>query len=268
MERLIGQGRTADVFFHSENKVVKVFHKEFVKLAYEEYNKVKMIESLELSAPYVYELIDIGGKKGVVYEYAQGISMLSMMRKNPFKVAQYAKQLAELHTEIHSKPITGLQSIKESITTTIQNVKIIDEAERKTVIDYLLKLPDDDRLCHYDFHPGNVLLFEGNAKIIDWMTAGFGNPCADISRTSVILRSNVLPPSTSTIEGMLINIFRKIFYRSYINHYLKITKISQEEVEQWLLPVAVARLAEGIKPEIPYLNRIIKRELSKRCLSK
>jgi len=75
--------------------------------------------------------------------------------------------------------------------------------------------------------------------------------------------TDILPPDTSYIESVAINAFRKVFYRSYITHYLKVTGIKPEEVEQWLLPVATARLAEGIESEVPYLNRIIKRELSK-----
>jgi len=261
MERLIGKGRTADVFLYGENKVIKVFHKEFTKLAYEEYATVQSIESIGLSVPCAYGLIDVDSRKAIVYEYVKGISMLQLMRKNPFKVVRYAKLLATLHAQIHSKPISALADIKESISATIRNLKSINEADREAIIDYLNTLPDGDRLCHYDFHPGNVLMFEGNAKVIDWMTAGVGNPCADICRTSVILKSNILPPDTSTAESILISIFRKIFHRNYINHYLEITGITSEEVEKWILPVAAARLAEGVESEVPYLNDIIMRKM-------
>jgi len=262
MEKLIGQGRTADVFSYSENKVIKVFHKEFAQLAYEEYATAQKIESLGLPAPYVYDFIDTDNKKSIVYEYVQGISMLNLMQRNPFKVVRYAKLLADLQAEIHSRPITALTNIKESISATIRNVQSLNEADREVIINYLDTLPDGDRLCHYDFHPGNVLIFEGNAKVIDWMTAGVGNPCADICRTSIILNSNILPPNTSVIKGILTNAFRKIFYRSYIHQYLKATDITLQNVDKWLLPVAAARLAEGIKSETPYLNGIIAKKMS------
>ncbi|MCL2378692.1 MAG: hypothetical protein FWC77_06175 [Defluviitaleaceae bacterium] len=69
------------------------------------------------------------------------------------------------------------------------------------------------------------------------------------------------------MEGMLIKVFRKIFYRCYITHYLKATGITSEEVEQWLLPVAAARLAEGIESEVIYLSGIIKRKMYEYGLS-
>jgi len=261
MERLVGQGRTADVIIYSDNKVVKVFHKECAHLADWEYDKAQSIESIGLPAPRAYGLIDIDDKKGIVYEYVQGVSMLSLMQKKPLKVAQYARLLADLHAEIHSKPMVAPDSMKDSLSATIRNVQSINEVDREAIIGYIGTLPDGDRICHYDFHPGNVLMFEGNAKVIDWMTAETGSPCADICRTSVILRSNVLPPGVSALGGIVINAFRKIFYRSYIARYLEVTGMAPGDVEQWLLPVAAARLAEGIESETPYLHGIVMRKM-------
>jgi len=262
MERLIGQGRTADVFQYGKSKVIKVFHQEFTQLAYEEYSKAKNIASIGISAPAVYDFVDIDDKKGIIYEYVQGVNMLQLIQKNPLKITRYAKQLADLHAKINSRSVPSLANIKESISDTIQNIQSIKQADRETIIGYLSTLPDGERLCHYDFHPGNVLLSYSNAKVIDWMTAGTGNPSADVCRTSVILMSNVLPPNVSAIEKVMINIFRKILYKSYITHYYKITNVKQEDVEQWLLPVAAARLAEGIESEVPYLNGIIMRKMA------
>jgi len=262
MEKLIGKGRTADVFSYSENKVIKVFREEFAQIAYEEYSTAQNIEIIGVPAPRVYDLMEINNKKGIVYEYVQGENMLHLIQKNPFKIVKYAKLLADLQAEIHSRPITALTNVKESISETIRNVQSISEADKEIIINYLNTLPDGDRLCHYDFHPGNVLIFEGNAKVIDWITVGAGNPCADICRTSIILKSKTLPPDTSAMKSILTNIFRKIFYRCYITHYLEVTGVKLEEIEQWLLPIAAARLAEGIESEVPYLNDIIMKKMS------
>ena len=39
-----------------------------------------------------------------------------------------------------------------------------------------------------DFHPGNLMLKEEDVYILDWMTAGYGDECADVARTSLIMR--------------------------------------------------------------------------------
>jgi len=264
VEDIIGKGRTGDVFRYSENKVIKVFHKEFTFLADEEYATAIIIGSADVHAPHVYEMIDVDDKKGIIYEYISGTSMLHMMQKNPLKVWSYARLLADLQTEIHNKPVTGsgLSSVKKSLAEAIHSVLSLNQEEKAYILDYLDGLPNNNRLCHYDFHPGNILMFDNGAKVIDWMTASVGDPCADVCRTSVILRSNILPPNTSALEAVAIKVFRKIFYRNYISRYLRATGTTLQKVEQWLLPVAAARLLEGIESEKLYLNEIIQLKLS------
>jgi len=264
VEELIGQGRTANVFRYSENKVIKIFHKEYTHLAYEEYAAVINIRDADIPAPHVYDMIDIDNKKGIIYEYIRGTSMLHKMQKNPLKVWRYARQLADLQADIHSKTAAGegLTDIKESLSATIHDAQSLSEDDKTAVLSYLDSLPNDTRLCHYDFHPDNILIFDNSARVIDWMTAGSGNPCADVCRTSLILRSNILPPDTSALRAIEIKAFRKIFYRIYINRYLSRTGTTFQEIEQWLLPVAAARLAENIEAEKLYLDEIIQSKLS------
>ena len=52
-----------------------------------------------------------------------------------------------------------------------------------------------------------------------------------------------------------------MLYKKYIAHYCKITGVTPEEINKWLLPVAAARLAEGIEEEAEYLKKIVTREL-------
>ncbi|MCL1820104.1 MAG: phosphotransferase [Oscillospiraceae bacterium] len=264
MQELLGQGRTADVFRYDENRVIKIFHEEFAGLAFQEFQTAKNIESA--NAPKVYDIIDIDGKKGVVYEHIKGVSMLYLLQKAPLKVFKYAKLLADLHIEIHTRTANELPKLKDSLSAIIKDLKSINQSDKGVILDYLSKLPEGNILCHYDFHPGNILIDSRKAKVIDWMTAHIGDPCADVCRTVLILQSNALPPNISAFEGNLINIFRRTLCRNYINRYTRIAGVAWRDIEQWMLPVAAARLAEGIEPEIPYLNNIISSKLSEmRC---
>ena len=188
--------------------------------------------------------------------------MLSAMQKSPLEIKQYAKWLANIQAELHSKQVANLPKIKESLASDIQSVESINKKDKQAILDYLETLPDGDRLCHYDFHPGNVMVFEDDAEVIDWMTAGMGEPSADVCRTCLILNSNAQPYDSSWIEKASLSFFRKIFYQNYIRQYLKATNTKMQQVEQWLLPVAAARLNEGIESELPYLKTIIKKKLS------
>jgi hypothetical protein len=77
------------------------------------------------------------------------------------------------------------------------------------------------------------------------MTATKGSPMADIARTSIILKYGEVPDKMQRING-IISFIRNKFYKTYINHYLKITGTKLEEIHKWELPVAAARLTEWL----------------------
>ena len=47
-------------------------------------------------------------------------------------------------------------------------------------------------------------------------------------------------------EKQIINFIRNKFYLEYIKHYIKLTGVKIEQIEQWELPVAAARLCEWL----------------------
>ena len=262
MNERIGQGRTADVYRYGDNKVLKVFHQNLSFLADEEFARAKQIQDAGVCAPTVYDLIDVNNAKGIVYEYVQGITLLEQMQNSPLQISRYAKQLATMHAALHRTPAANLVSLKESLSYAIHHAPLLTQQEKTAILRYLVSLPNGDRLCHYDFHPGNVLVSEGGAKVIDWMTAAAGDPCADVCRTCLILRSNVQPYNTSFAQKTKLNVFRTVFCKSYLQQYLKQTSTTAAQVNRWLLPVAAARLHEGIESEQPYLIGIVTRLLS------
>jgi Phosphotransferase enzyme family len=55
-------------------------------------------------------------------------------------------------------------------------------------IDGLKNMPDDDRLCHGDFHPLNVLGEASQPFVIDWPDACRGDPTGDVCRSYLLLK--------------------------------------------------------------------------------
>jgi thiamine kinase-like enzyme len=62
------------------------------------------------------------------------------------------------------------------LTRAIRNAPHLGDTLREKALSYLAALPDDKKICHGDFHPGNVLITDKGAIVIDWMTASSGNP--------------------------------------------------------------------------------------------
>jgi aminoglycoside phosphotransferase (APT) family kinase protein len=131
----------------------------------------------------------------------------------------------------------------------IRNIKmheLLPAESKKKIIDYLERLPDGTMLCHGDYHPDNILLQDGKAFVLDWMTASRGNPQADVARTSVLLQWAQPGPGTPRVLRALLGTVRNKFYNRYIHHYLQLSGARLEDIERWELPVMAARLMEWI----------------------
>ena len=122
-------------------------------------------------------------------------------------------------------------------------MEALPENVRDAALNALDRLPDDDAVCHGDFHPGNILMSSRGPIIVDWNDATRGDPHADVARSLVIAQFAAGQP------GVRIAFDLELFQRSYLERYLQLGDVSHQRVEAWELPVAVARLAEGIAGE-------------------
>src|SRR4030095_15455198 len=80
-------------------------------------------------------------------------------------------------------------------------------------------LPAGDRLCHGDFHPGNLLVCADRVSVIDWPNATRGVPEADYARTMLLLEQADPLPGTSLLFRGLMAAGRSLFARSFARTY-------------------------------------------------
>jgi len=93
------------------------------------------------------------------------------------------------------------------------------------------------------------------------VTLCYGDKCSDVARTGIILKYSELPNGPWLVKKMVHYLHNRL-YKVYIKEYLKITGISKKDVEQWVLPVAAARLREGIsKQEKEALLKLIRGQI-------
>jgi len=132
---------------------------------------------------------------------------------------------------------------------------------KQEVLKFLQDLPDDDVLCHGDFHPENILMSDQGPIVIDWTDATEGRPEADIARTLLLVGyGKPAYPSFNTKE---LPSMRTQFMRTYIEEYMKLHSTATiEEIELWRIPIAAARLNEGIEGEGDQLLSIVKNSLN------
>lgn len=71
-----------------------------------------------------------------------------------------------------------------------------------------------------------------------------------------------MPPQASVITKGFLGFARQWLTAQYVGRYLKLSGLTLAEIEAWILPVAAARLVEGLPvPEKELLVREIRRRL-------
>lgn len=154
-------------------------------------------------------------------------------------------------------------SVKDKLNSEIDSISDLNANEKDKLKQYLHHLPDGNTLCHFDFHPGNIIIRDKEAFIIDWMTACIGDPNADVARTYLLFRYGELQHVNYFVNKMIL-ILKKRIGRIYISNYQNDKNISNYDFEQWLLPVAAGRLSEWITVhERKQLLAFVKKELSR-----
>lgn len=247
---LIGQGRTADIFNYGVEKILKLYKPDISRdVINVEYLISQHVYKLGLQSPKPFDIINIEDKTGIIFQKISGISMLKMLSNKPWIVSRESIRLAELHYSIHKLSVSEFPRMqKEILAENINQVAKLTTKEKGKIINHLKDLPEGNKLCHGDFHPDNVLIGDRD-WIIDWPTGMSGNPAGDIARTFLLLRLASLPDGTPKIIKYIANRLRKQMYKIYIKQYIKLSGINYSEIDRWILPVAAARLVEGVPEE-------------------
>ncbi|TDF99190.1 phosphotransferase family protein [Paenibacillus piri] len=243
----IGRGRTADIFEYGDGKIIKLFKEGLPQPVMEnEYTTSVYIHSLGIPTPEPFELLEVDGRTGIVYERASGHTMLRIMMAKPWQINRQSRQLAELHAQIHRHTVTAMrQRQKDMLEQRIAAASLLDAEEKEQILDILDRLPEGNQLCHGDFHPDNIMVGD-KCRILDWMTGMSGNPAGDAARSVLLLSTGSLPGETPKLIAAMIELMRRRLKEVYLTHYIRVSGIGSDEIEQWLLPVAAARLAEWL----------------------
>ncbi|MGE5654204.1 MAG: phosphotransferase family protein [Bacillota bacterium] len=247
---LLAQGRTGEVYAWGESEILKLYLPGFpVYDVDHEYAISRLVHDHGIPTPYAMSRVEIDDRHGIVFERLTGRTMLHLMAADPMAVPAMARNLAELHYQIHQIRAAGFPSRKRGLRRQIQSTAQLTGDEKSSILSALDALPDDSHLCHGDFHPDNVLIADGRPSIIDWMTGSAGSPASDVVRSCIIFMTATPPPGAPVAVEDLRTLLKRTLYREYLTRYLSLSGMGITELEQWLLPVAAARLAEGL-PEV------------------
>ncbi|MCR8635179.1 phosphotransferase family protein [Paenibacillus radicis (ex Xue et al. 2023)] len=258
--RLLARGRTAEVFEWGETKVLKLFLKD--DNVNQEMTNTTIINQIGLPAAEVFELVEIEDRKGIIYERIVGSTLMRLIEPTESSLSKHAKVMAALHAEIHRATHKHPPNLKQELTKKINRLNHITIENRTEIIRLLDNLPAAHTICHYDFHPDNIIMSPRGPIIVDWFNTLVGNPNADIMRTLLMLRSHALPDDPP--DWLLDRNCRLFFHDVYLTEYLRLQEISKEEIDVWLVPTIAVRLGEVVEEEEKEMLHLLNQELQKK----
>jgi uncharacterized protein (TIGR02172 family) len=256
----IAEGRTAEIYEWNNGYILKLY-RDWCPAHWVEHESevAHAITEAGIPAPAVGEIVEVNHRRGIIYEKVSGFSMLQDMNAHPWTIFRHARALAKLQIKINQLSIPGLWSYKEGLLYSIRRTPHLDDNLREKVLGLLDTFGNGEKVCHGDFHPGNVLLTEKGAVVIDWMTASSGNPWADVARTSMIL--TIGAKSAGKQVSPMVRFFINLYHQMYLNHYRSICPDKYNELKKWMPVIAAARLDEQIVPEREALIRMVREGL-------
>lgn len=260
---VIAYGRTAELFAYGNDHVLKLFRKGIPsQIINEEFRISSIVYHSGMPIPEPDKIMEVNDRTGIVYQRVTGDTMLKIISKKLWFINKESIRMARLHTEIHRQNVSDLPDQKSILKFQIEQAPILTTEEKERVINDLVNLQEDTKLCHGDFHPDNIIV--GNTEwIIDWMTGVQGNPAGDVARTVLLLKYGTMPDETPKVLVWLIGRVRKQILNTYISHYIKSSNMKYEEIDNWLVPIAAARLNEWIpEREKQVLVHLIRQKLS------
>lgn len=258
----LSDGRTAQIFAWGDDKVLKLFRPGFQSgSAAHEAECVRTVHAAGIATPPLIDVVEVDGRKGLIFERVEGPTMLQDMLANPEKAGAHARLLAELHAEMHGHAAAGLASLVVRLRHKIERARPLPTEWKAAIVDHLDRLPDGEIVCHGDFHPDNIIMTAGGPAIIDWIDVTHGPPLADVARTCLLLGNGNPTGETSTVQRSQLDALRQRFVEDYLARYAELRPFDQTELAVWELPIAAARLEEEISEEEEALLAVVESRL-------
>ncbi len=152
------------------------------------------------------------GAPFMVMEWLPGVTMLDMVRRRPWQARRLGREFGRLQARLHTLSSDRLRPLTDT--------DWVDRAGHPALIAVIHRelAGSDARLCHFDFHPLNVLHDgESVTGLLDFTNASASDIRADLGMTNAVLVAAPLPPG---VAGRAMNMLRRRFTLGWREGYL------------------------------------------------
>ncbi len=253
LERLekLGEGYEAEIFALEDGRVLRLFREGRDRNMEPERIAIPAALAGGIPAPELGEAVVVQGRTGTVMERIDGENQLDLVAAKPWVLRGEGFATGRLHAQLHriAAP-AGLETVAQRAQEWITSV---DTPPHLAALasETLEGLEGGDRLCHSDFHPGNVLVEGGGRRVvIDWGFCSAGPPEADVARSLVLLRTGE-PLNPGVVMRLITRFFRPIGLNAYLRGYRSAGELDMALVRRWMIVRAIEHLSivRAIGPE-------------------
>jgi Ser/Thr protein kinase RdoA (MazF antagonist) len=165
--RLIGTGRSADVFDLGDGRVLRRYRRDHGGLVGREAQVMGHLATHGFPVP---EVFDASGND-LVMQRLGGHTMLTDLERAPWRLGRHARLWADLHRRLAEVPVGDLavHGVRE-------------------------RFGEPEAILHLDFHPDNIMLSPAGPIVFDWTNATIGPAAADVAQSWIV-------GATSTVDG-------------------------------------------------------------------
>jgi aminoglycoside phosphotransferase (APT) family kinase protein len=246
----LAEGREAEIFAWDETTVLRLFRRgRSAETLAREAAAMTAARAAGPIAPAVRGTIEVDGRQGLLIERVDGPDLFATIARRPWTVWGAGRTLGAIQARLHEMPATSLRSTKERLARNLAARETLPASLLRTALSTLDDLPDGDRLCHGDLHPGNILMAHSGPVVIDWPNATRGDPTADVARTLTLLRVGALPPEAPRTVRLGDRFLRRSLQTAHLRAYRRARGLDGALLDRWLVVALVDRLAEAIPGE-------------------
>lgn len=149
--------------------------------------KASVVEVFKAMVPTAisFEMVRIGDKYGIVYEFLNSTSVGKALADHPERVQEIGEKMGILLKEQHEAPMKNrtLEYMNDRVNSWIDRIEnsFIKEKNAHMLREIVNAIPRGHCLLHCDFHEGNVMIHNGEYMLVDIDEVCIGHPLYDLT---------------------------------------------------------------------------------------
>ena len=251
--QILGKGGNGAVYRLDDENIVKVYFSN--RYSPERINRSRETTKRAfvngIPTMIAFDMVKVGENYGVVYEMINAKPIGQEICEHPDKIDEYSNLIADTLLNIHhiefekgTLPDSKERLRNEVIATRDAGFYKPEEAAR--VMKLIDGIPDRNTFIHQDFHPGNLMLQNGEIMLIDVDDSGLGHPIIDLAAMHLVYVTAAKTSYKLTAMGLTKEQFARVWNNILKRYFHTDDENKIKEINRVIEGYAMISLIKGV----------------------